>query len=135
MNVGSAVWTRRLFKDNQVRLQLFALAYNLGNFLRRLALPRSVKHWSLATLREKLIKIGAKSFGMRSTSRSRWPKWQCRASCSQRSLTKSSNSVSRRGQVQRLVRPSYGHGEGPEPLRPAKPFKLFQDRNHPIDTS
>ena len=36
------------------------LAYNLGNFLRRLALPRSVKHWSLTTLREKLIKIGAK---------------------------------------------------------------------------
>jgi len=25
-----------------------------------LALPRSVKHWSLTTLREKLIKIGAK---------------------------------------------------------------------------
>ena len=36
------------------------MAYNLGNFLRRLALPGSVKHWSLATLREKLIKIGAK---------------------------------------------------------------------------
>ncbi len=36
-----------------------ALAYNLGNFLRRLALPRSVKHCSLTTLREKLIKIGA----------------------------------------------------------------------------
>ena len=46
--------------DNQVRLQLFALAYNLGNFLRRLALPPSVKHWSLTTLRDKLIKIGAK---------------------------------------------------------------------------
>ncbi len=46
--------------DNQVRLQLFALAYNLGNFLRRLALPRGVKHWSLTTLREKLIKVGAK---------------------------------------------------------------------------
>jgi len=30
--------------DKQVRLQLFALAYNLGNFLRRLALPQSVKH-------------------------------------------------------------------------------------------
>lgn len=43
-----------------MRLQLFALAYNLGNFLRRLALPSSVKHWSLTTLREKLIKIGAK---------------------------------------------------------------------------
>ena len=56
-------WTRlscRNFKDNQTRLQLFALAYNLGNFLRRLALPRSVKHWSLTTLREKLIKIGTK---------------------------------------------------------------------------
>ena len=43
-----------------MRLQLFGLAYNLGNFLRRLALPRSVKHWSLTTLREKLIKIAAK---------------------------------------------------------------------------
>jgi hypothetical protein len=56
-------WTRlscRRFKDNQVRLQLFALAYNLGNFLRQMALPREVKHWSLTTLREKLIKIGAK---------------------------------------------------------------------------
>jgi hypothetical protein len=48
------------FKDNQARLQLFALAYNLANFLRRLALPRDVKHWSLTTLREKLVKIGAK---------------------------------------------------------------------------
>jgi len=56
-------WTRLSchdFVDNQVRLQLFALAYNLGNFLRRLALPHAVKHWSLTTLREKLIKIGAK---------------------------------------------------------------------------
>ena len=56
-------WTRLSchdFVDNQVRLQLFALAYNLGNFLRRLALPREVKHWSLTSLREKLVKIGAK---------------------------------------------------------------------------
>ncbi len=56
-------WTKlscRTFKDNQTRLQLFALAYNLANFLRRLALPQDVKHWSLTTLREKLIKIGAK---------------------------------------------------------------------------
>ena len=43
-----------------MRLQLFALAYNLGNFLRTLALPDEVSHWSLTTLREKLIKIGAK---------------------------------------------------------------------------
>jgi hypothetical protein len=56
-------WTRlscRRFRDNQVRLQLFALAYNLANFLRQLALPRSVRTWTLTTLREKLIKIGAK---------------------------------------------------------------------------
>ena len=32
----------------------------MGNFLRRLVLPKSVKHWSLTMLREKLIKIGAK---------------------------------------------------------------------------
>ena len=56
-------WTRLSchdFVDNQVRLQLFALAYNLGNFLRRPALPPGVKHWTLTTLRDKLIKIGAK---------------------------------------------------------------------------
>jgi len=43
-------WTRLSchdFRDNEVRLQLFGLAYNLANFLRRLALPRSVKQWSL----------------------------------------------------------------------------------------
>ena len=47
-------------KTTRCDYNLFALAYNLGNFLRRLALPRSVKDWSLTTLREKLIKIGAK---------------------------------------------------------------------------
>ncbi len=34
--------------------------YNLANFMRTLALPAEVEHWSLTTLREKLIKIGAK---------------------------------------------------------------------------
>ena len=56
-------WTRLSchdFDDNQVRLQLFALAYNLGNFLRRLALPTAVRHWTLTTLLVKLIKTGAK---------------------------------------------------------------------------
>jgi hypothetical protein len=36
------------------------LSYNLGNFLRTLATPRPIKDWSLTSLREKLIKIGAK---------------------------------------------------------------------------
>ncbi len=43
-----------------MRLQLHALAYNLGNFLRTLATPEPIKDWSLTSLREKLIKIGAK---------------------------------------------------------------------------
>jgi hypothetical protein len=43
-----------------VRLQLHALAYNLGNFLRTLATPEPIKDWSLNSLKEKLIKIGAK---------------------------------------------------------------------------
>ena len=51
----------RRFKDNQARLQLFALAYNLANFLRPLVLPRSIRGWTLTTLREKLIKIGVVS--------------------------------------------------------------------------
>ena len=56
-------WTRlscRRFDHNAVRLQLHALAYNLGNFMRTLALPDAVEQWSLTSLREKLIKIGAK---------------------------------------------------------------------------
>jgi len=56
-------WTKlscRRFKDNATRLQLFALAYNLANFLRQLVLPKPIQGWTLTTLREKLIKIGAK---------------------------------------------------------------------------
>ena len=56
-------WTRLScgkFRNNEVRLQLHALAYNLANFMRTLALPKEVEHWSLITLRETLIKIGAK---------------------------------------------------------------------------
>jgi hypothetical protein len=56
-------WTKlscRRFKDNAARLQLFALAYNLANFLRQLVLPKPIQGWTLTTLREKLIKVGAK---------------------------------------------------------------------------
>jgi hypothetical protein len=49
-----------VFKDNQTRLQLFELAYNLTNVLRRLALFHGIQQWSLTTLWEKLVKIGAK---------------------------------------------------------------------------
>jgi Transposase DDE domain group 1 len=46
-----------------VRLQRHALAYNLGNFLRTLATPEPIKDWSMTTMREKLIKVGAKVVG------------------------------------------------------------------------
>jgi hypothetical protein len=55
-------WTKlscRRFKDNAARLQLFALAYNLANFLGQLVLPKPIRGWTLTTLRERLIKIGA----------------------------------------------------------------------------
>ena len=57
-------WTRlscRGFKANEVRLQLHALAYNLANFLRTLALLTAIAHWSLTSLRDRMVKIGAKA--------------------------------------------------------------------------
>jgi hypothetical protein len=56
-------WTRlscSRFISNQVRLALFVLAYNLGNFLRRFALPGEISQWSLRSVQLKLIKIGAR---------------------------------------------------------------------------
>ena len=56
-------WTRlscRSFHNNGIRLQLYVLANNLASFLRTLALPDKIEQWPLTTLREMLIKIGAK---------------------------------------------------------------------------
>src|ERR1700730_11506349 len=58
-------WTRlscRSVAANAVRLQLHALAYNLGNFMRTLAMPKTAEPWSLTSMREKLIKIGFQHF-------------------------------------------------------------------------
>ncbi len=54
------LWTRLSCQRFRVRLQRHALAYILGNFMRTLMLPRAIANWSLTTLREKLVKIGAK---------------------------------------------------------------------------
>ncbi|MCP4071371.1 MAG: IS1380 family transposase, partial [Hyphomicrobiales bacterium] len=57
-------WTRlscKSFAANEVRLQLHALAYNLANFVRTLVLPDSIADWSLTSLRDRMIKIGAKA--------------------------------------------------------------------------
>ena len=56
-------WTRlscHKFVANQVRLWLFILAYNLGNSMRRLALPESVKRWSLTSIQTRMIKTGGR---------------------------------------------------------------------------
>jgi hypothetical protein len=60
---NAAKWTRlscRSMRANAVRLQLHALAYNLANFFRTLVLPDEIERWSLTSLREKVVKIGAK---------------------------------------------------------------------------
>lgn len=56
-------WTRlscRRFRDNEMRQQLHALAYNLATFLRCIELPEAMADWTLTSLQLKLIKIGAR---------------------------------------------------------------------------
>jgi hypothetical protein len=60
----------------EIGLQLFALAYNLASLLRTLALPGEVAQWSLTTLREKLVKVGARIVRRTATSCSNWPRWR-----------------------------------------------------------
>ena len=56
----SAAKRRRAVRLRRARWVASTLAYNLGNFLRTLATPEPIKDWSLTSLKEKLIKIGAK---------------------------------------------------------------------------
>ena len=46
--------------QNGVRLQLHALAYNLGVLLQGAELPEEVADWSLTSLQTRLIKIAAR---------------------------------------------------------------------------
>jgi hypothetical protein len=48
------------FRANEVRLWLSAIAYNLGNLWRRLALPQRIAKWSLTSLRQRLVKTGGR---------------------------------------------------------------------------
>jgi hypothetical protein len=36
------------------------MAYNLGNLYKTMALPLSVRDWSLVTIQQKMIKVGAR---------------------------------------------------------------------------
>jgi hypothetical protein len=47
------------FCDNEVRLQRYALAYNLISLLHCIELPKTTADWSLTSRRLKLIMIGA----------------------------------------------------------------------------
>ena len=56
-------WTRLSCKgmaQNEVRLQLHALAYNPGVFLQGTDLPGEIADWSLTSLQTRLIKTGAR---------------------------------------------------------------------------
>ena len=56
-------WTRlscHRFRANEVRLLLGVIAYNLGNLLRRLALPQAIQSWSLTSLQQRLFKTGGR---------------------------------------------------------------------------
>jgi hypothetical protein len=96
---GAIKWTRlscRAFAANAVRLQLHALAYNVGNFLRTLATPEPIKDWSMTSLKEKLIKIGARrSSATADMLPSRWPRSPSHRICSP-ILCGSSRSFARR---------------------------------------
>jgi Transposase DDE domain group 1 len=73
---GTIKWTWvscRTFTANAVRLQLHALAYNLGNFLRTLATPEPIRDWSLTSLKEKLIRSTRRSLVTGAMLRSGWP--------------------------------------------------------------
>src|SRR6266487_3785023 len=91
-------------KDNAARLHLFALAYNLANSLRQLALPRSIRSWNLTTLREKLVKIGAKVVSHARYSSSCSRRWRCPANCPRRFLGRSVGCgwCAPRGEVRRV---------------------------------
>ena len=62
--VWMMAWLARLLPLQRLHSTRFSNSVpngtHFGICLRRLALPRSVKQWSLTTLRDKLIKIGAK---------------------------------------------------------------------------
>ena len=56
-------WTRlscKAMAQNEVRLQLHAMACNLGVFLQGAELPEEIADWSLTSLQTRLIKIGAR---------------------------------------------------------------------------
>jgi hypothetical protein len=48
------------FRSNEVRLWLSVIAYSLGNFLRRLVIPRRIGTRTLSGLQQRLVKTGGR---------------------------------------------------------------------------
>ncbi len=48
------------FRSDEGWLWLSAIAYNLGNLWRRLALPHRISNWSLTSLQQRLVKTGGR---------------------------------------------------------------------------
>ena len=60
---NAIIWNRlscKRFCDNELRLQLHALAYNPGVFLQGLDLPEEIADCSLTSIQSRLFKIGAR---------------------------------------------------------------------------
>ncbi len=68
----------------EVHLQLHVLAYKMANFLRTLALPDEIEHWSMPTMREKLVSA-PRWFGTVGTSPFSLPRSRFHGGCSRRS--------------------------------------------------
>ena len=93
-------WTRlscHRFVANQVRLWLFVLAYNLGNFMRRLTLPESVKHWSLRSVQTKLTRWVDVWCGMPGGWCFSLLRWQCPGRYSGKCWSVSPGSIQHQG--------------------------------------
>jgi Transposase DDE domain group 1 len=106
---GAIKWTRlsyRTFAANAaVRLQLHALAYKLDNFMWTLAVPKAAEPWSLTSLNEKLVKIGAKVVSHGRYVTFQMPRSRCRDRCSPESCRWSPGYGHRPGQHERREGP------------------------------
>jgi hypothetical protein len=82
---GAIKWTRlscRTFAANAVRLQLHVLSYNLGSFMRTLALPRKRNCGRRAACARSWSRSVPTSSVMAATLHSKWPRSRFRGRCS-----------------------------------------------------
>jgi hypothetical protein len=71
-----------LAAQTQNAAKLHALACNLANFLRTMALPDGIEKWSMTRMSEKLVKIGAELLVHGRYMLSRWRRSPHHAICS-----------------------------------------------------